>query len=172
MTAVVLVASKPHLQSALRDTWRKSGQHAAEQAKRFLRLFILSAIPALTSLYMSGTTHFDKKTLLALLVPIAETAYRQVFPALGAKGVDEADGVTIVPDQVGAQAVDTSVDETPDPSVDPQTGDTSVDNLPAEPSDSENSVTDLPDPAANEPLPLVAPLPVPKKKAVKKTPPK
>ena len=86
---------------ALRATWRRSAQHDAEQIKRFVRLFVLSSVPAVTSLLMSGSSHFDRKTLLALLVPIAETAYRQVFPALGAAAADAAPGVTIVPDQVG-----------------------------------------------------------------------
>ena len=101
---LVTAESKPDLVAHLRKSWRKSGQHVAEQAKRFLRLFVVSAIPALSSLLMSGS-HFDRATLLALLVPVAETAYRQVFPALGAQAADDAPGVTIVPDQVGVPTV-------------------------------------------------------------------
>lgn len=91
--------SKPHLVGALRSTWRKSGQHYREQVIRFVRLFVVSAIPVVTSAVMSGS-HFDKKTLLALLVPVVETVYRQIFPALGAQAADDAPGVTIVPEQV------------------------------------------------------------------------
>lgn len=99
----VSVESKPHLQAALRSTWRSSHTHTVEQIQRFLRLFVLSAIPALVSLLADGSD-FDRKTLIAILVPIGEAAYRQVYPALGAKGVDEADGVTIVPEQVEGDA--------------------------------------------------------------------
>lgn len=113
MSVMTIAQSKPEAIGALRSTWRKSGEHAAEQVKRFLRLFILSSIPALVSVLSSGS-HFDRKTLLAILVPIGEAAYRQVFPALGAAAADSAPGVTIVPDQVG---LDADVPAEPDPDV-------------------------------------------------------
>lgn len=94
----VVVASKPDLQSALRSTWRKSAEHFAEQLKRFVRLTLLSAIPAASSA-LTGK-QFDWKTLLTFILPFAEVAFRQVFPALGAAGADSAQGVTIVPSQV------------------------------------------------------------------------
>lgn len=109
-TGLVATASKPEQVANLRNTWRKSAQHGAEQVKRFLRLFILSSLPVVVSLFANGSD-FDKKTLLALLVPVFETAYRQVFPAMGAKGADDAPGMTIVPEQVGAQTVDVPVDQ-------------------------------------------------------------
>lgn len=108
---LVVATSKPEQISNLRATWRKSAEHGAEQLARFGRLFVVSAVPALVSLIASGSD-FDKKTLLALLVPVFETVYRQVFPALGAAKADAAPGVTIVPDQVGAQTVDVPVDNT------------------------------------------------------------
>ena len=107
---VAHTSSKPHLVSDLRGTWRKSSQHLEEQAVRFVRLFIVSAIPAVVALTTSGGD-FDKKTLLALLVPVAETAYRQVFPALGASKADDAPGVTIVPAQLDSPSVDPVTEE-------------------------------------------------------------
>lgn len=90
--------------SALRSTWRKSAEHFAEQVWRFIRLTILAAIPSLASALFSK--HFDWKTLLAFILPFAEVAFRQVWPALGAKRADEAPGtVTVVdgPDDVPVQ---------------------------------------------------------------------
>lgn len=99
VAGTVATSSKPQHVKALRATWRKSEQHLTEQAFRFGRLFLASALPVVVSLVASGT-HYDRKTLLALLVPVFETAYRQVFPALGAAKADDAPGMTIVPDQV------------------------------------------------------------------------
>jgi len=110
---LVVASSKPNQINNLRATWRTSAEHGAEQVKRFLRLTVVSAVPAIVSAIVAATTahtSFDWKTLLALIVPFAETAYRQVFPALGAAAADSAPGVTIVPDQVGAQTVDVAVD--------------------------------------------------------------
>lgn len=98
MPTTVAVTSKPQHVDALRATWRASAQHTAEQLKRFVRLTVLAAIPALSSLLAGG--QFDRKTLLAFILPFAEVAFRQVFPALGAAGADQAPGVTIVPDEV------------------------------------------------------------------------
>lgn len=105
---LVAAQSKPELVKDLRATWRKDAVHVAEQVKRFLRLSVLAAMPTLLPLLMGG--HFDSKTLLAFLVPVLEVVYRQMFPALGAQQVDDAQGVTIVPSQVGAQTVDVAVD--------------------------------------------------------------
>lgn len=91
--------SKPHLVGDLRATWRKSGTHVREQVIRFLRLTFIAAQPTLLPFLFAGK--FDKTTLLAFLVPVLEVAYRQFFPALGAKAADDTPGVTIVPDQVG-----------------------------------------------------------------------
>lgn len=99
-TPTVVVQSKPELQKALRATWRKDAVHVREQAVRFLRLCVAAAMPTLLPFITSGK--FNKVTLLAFIVPVAEVAYRQMFPALGAKAVDEAQGATIVPEQVGA----------------------------------------------------------------------
>jgi len=97
--ALVATASKPDLQAQLRATWRKSGEHYAEQLKRFIRLTIIAAVPSLTNVIAGG--HFDWKTLLAFILPFAEVAWRQMFPAMGAASADSAPGVTIVPSQVG-----------------------------------------------------------------------
>lgn len=121
---LVTAVSKPDMINNLRSTWRSSAEHGAEQVKRFLRLTVVAAIPAVVSAIVAATTAhttFDWKTLLALIVPFAETAYRQVFPALGAAAVDSAPGVTIVPDQVAstdpAPADPTVAPVTPDPAV-------------------------------------------------------
>lgn len=94
----VQVASKPDLVLNLRATWRKSGEHLAEQVKRFVRLTALAAFPAVGDLIAGGK--FDYRTLYAFIVPFAEVAWRQVFPAMTADSVDSAPGVTIVPDEV------------------------------------------------------------------------
>ena len=87
---------------ALRSTWRRSAQHAFEQLSRFLRLTVLAAIPSVTNLISGGK--FDWRTLLAFVLPFAEVAYRQVFPALGAAAVDAAPGATIVAAEVAPDA--------------------------------------------------------------------
>lgn len=92
---------------ALRTTWRRSTEHFAEQVKRFLRLTLLAAAPSLIDLLNGG--QFDRKTLFAFVVPFAEAAYRQMFPALGAAAADVAPGVTIVPAQVGLAPVPADV---------------------------------------------------------------
>lgn len=107
---LVVAQSKPEQISNLRATWRKTGEHAAEQLARFVRLFVLAGIPVVVDFLVKGSGHFDWETLLFALVPVGETVYRQVFPALGAAKADSAPGVTIVPDQVGAQTVDVAVD--------------------------------------------------------------
>lgn len=99
-TPTAPVAPKGDLVSALRSTWRRSAQHALEQAARFLRLTVLAAIPSITNLISGG--RFDWRTLLAFILPFAEVAYRQVFPALGAAAVDAAPGATIVPAEVAS----------------------------------------------------------------------
>lgn len=110
----VPASSKPELVDQLRATWRKSSEHLAEQVQRFIRLTIIAAIPSLSSLLAGG--HFDYKTLLAFILPFAEVAFRQVWPALGAKRADSADGVTIVPDEVcGPQPLTGVVDPPSDP---------------------------------------------------------
>lgn len=96
--ATVTITSKPEHVGALRSTWRSSAQHAAEQLKRFVRLTVLAALPSLVNLIQGG--HFDRRTLLAFILPFVEVAYRQVFPALGAAAADAAPGVTIVPAEV------------------------------------------------------------------------
>lgn len=105
---LVTADSKPHLVGELRKTWRGSAEHAAEQVKRFLRLAVLAAAPSVIDLLNGGK--FDRKTLIAFIVPVAEAAYRQMFPALGAKSVDDAQGVTIVPSQVGAETLEIPVE--------------------------------------------------------------
>lgn len=112
-TPIVAVESKPQLQSALRATWRKDAVHVREQVQRFARLCVAAAMPTLLPFLTGG--HFNKVTLLAFIVPVAEVAYRQMYPALGAKGVDDAQGATIVPEQVGADAAQ------PEPEVAPET---------------------------------------------------
>lgn len=102
--------SQAVLVAALRSTWRKSAQHAAEQVKRFLRIFLFSAVPVVADLIVKGAGHFDWATLLFAIVPVGETAYRQVFPALGAAAVDEAPGAAIVVNQVAD-----NLPATPDP---------------------------------------------------------
>lgn len=97
--SVCLTESKPQAIGALRSTWRRSAEHFAEQLQRFVRLTLMAALPSLISVLASD--EFDTKMLLALIVPFAEVAYRQMFPAMGAAGADRAPGVTIVPEQVG-----------------------------------------------------------------------
>lgn len=79
----------------LRAVWRKTGEHAAEQLARFVRLTVLAAVPSLLSLVEGGK--FDTRTLLAFIAPFAEVTYRQVFPALGAAKVVSAPGATVDP---------------------------------------------------------------------------
>jgi hypothetical protein len=67
------------------------------QVMRFGRLTVLASVPVLIEGVKGGK--FDWRVLLAYTAPVAETAWRQVFPALGAKAADSAPGVTIVPDQ-------------------------------------------------------------------------
>lgn len=75
---------------ALRRAWRTSAEHLAEQVVRFVRLTLLSAVPSVVDLVRGGK--FDKTTLLTFILPFAEVAYRQVFPALGAAKADSAPG--------------------------------------------------------------------------------
>lgn len=98
---------------ALRTTWRRSTEHFVEQIKRFLRLLVLAALPSVVNLIQGG--RFDWRTLLAFVLPFAEVAYREVFPALGAAAADAAPGVTIVPAQVGLAPVPTSIITTTTP---------------------------------------------------------
>jgi hypothetical protein len=141
-TVAVVSGSKPEAIKALRQTWRRSADHFREQIVRFLRLSVAAAMPTLLPFLMGG--HFDKKTLLAFLVPVLECAYRQIFPSLGAAAADNAPGMTIVPDQVGLPADPAPVpDEAPvaedapvegDPDLDTApTGDFSADGTPAPP---------------------------------------
>lgn len=95
--------SKPHAVADLRRTWRRTTEHFAEQLKRFVRLTVLAAMPSLVNLLQGG--HFDRKTLIAFILPFAEVAYREVFPALGAAAADSAPGMTIVPEQTGSAPV-------------------------------------------------------------------
>lgn len=113
MSTLTVARSKPDLVKALRATWRKSAQHTAEQLARFVRLTVMAAVPSVVDLIAKGPKHFDWYTLLMVIVPFGETAWRQVFPALGAAKVDEAPGATIVPEQVGAAAA-----PVPEPDVD------------------------------------------------------
>lgn len=136
--ATVAVQSKPHLQKALREAWRKDPVHIREQVQRFFRLAVAAAMPTLLPFLTTGK--FNKVTLLAFIVPVAETAYRQMYPALGAKGVDDAQGATIVPEQVGEPTEEVPAEEAPveaDPATDAldtaPTGDFSADGTPAPP---------------------------------------
>ena len=179
LSQVVATASKPHAIDALRKTWRRSAEHFAEQVTRFVRLLVVSAIPVVVSAVSAATfsgSKFDPKTLLALLVPVFEVAYRQVFPALGAAAADAAPGVTIVPSQVGVPDNVNPVvpDAAPAPVVDPgpalvvtpvtpgvdttPTGDGPPVTVPftAPP----QSATDPVEPAP-APVPVLAPAPVP-----------
>lgn len=78
---------------------------------RFTRLLVLAALPSLIDLLKGGK--FDRATLFAFILPFAEVAYRQVFPALGAARADAAPGVTIVPAQVGLADVAPPVTSNP-----------------------------------------------------------
>lgn len=117
MTAQTLTVaqSKPDLQAQLRATWRKSREHYWEQAKRFVRIYLGVLMPQLLAL---GFGHLTRSALIALAAPAIEVAFRQWYPALGAKAADQADGVTIVPEQVGAvsdvPAVDPAVPDVPE----------------------------------------------------------
>lgn len=111
--------AKPTPVQALRATWRKTGEHAAEQGWRFLRLLVLASIVPVTDLIFAKT--FSATTLLAVVVPIGEGLFRQKYPALGAAAADSAPGVTIVPDQIGLPAAlpDPQDPGDPAPLVDP-----------------------------------------------------
>jgi len=154
-TTVAAQGSKPDLVAALRATWRKSAEHAAEQVARFLRLTIMAAVPSVVDLIKGGK--FDYITLLTFILPFAEVAYRQVFPALGAAKADSADGVTIVPEQVGVTPV-------PDPTQAPAP----VTPDPAPTPDS----PDVEDDSGLANLPLTVAKPPVKKAVVKKAPAK
>ena len=142
-TVAVVSGSKPENIKALRQTWRRSGEHFREQVIRFVRLTIAAAMPSLLSLVMGGK--FDTKTLLAFLIPCIEVAYRQIFPSMGAAAADSAPGMTIVPDQFGmaadpvepAPATEVApVDPAPAPDLGldtAPTGDFSADGTPAPP---------------------------------------
>lgn len=117
---VAFPSSKPQHVAALRATWRRSAEHFAEQAKRFLRLTVLAALPSLLNLLQGGK--FDTRTLVAFVVPFAEVAYRELFPALGAAAADTAPGVTIIPTEVGADEQSTEdppAAAPPDPTPEP-----------------------------------------------------
>lgn len=59
---------------------RSTAEHLGEQVTRFARLTALAAIPSVVNVVSGG--HFDWKTLLAFILPFAEVAYRQVWPAV------------------------------------------------------------------------------------------
>lgn len=105
---LVAAQSKPELVKDLKTTWRKEAVHTAEQVSRFLRLTLLAALPTLIPFLMGDD--FDWKTTIAFILPFAEVAYRQMNPSLSAKAADDAQGVTIVPSQVGVATVDVPVD--------------------------------------------------------------
>jgi len=80
---------------ALRKTWRKSAEHFAEQLYRFIRLALFASVIPVTDWFVQVVLRdhkFDWMTLLTAVVPVLETSYRQVYPALGAAKVDSAPG--------------------------------------------------------------------------------
>lgn len=98
--------------AALRKTWRGTREHYSEQVKRFLRIFAGTLVPQLLALDFH---HVTRSALLALIAPAAEVTWRQLYPALGAAGVDTAPGATIVPEQVDLPVPDlTAPDDTVD----------------------------------------------------------
>jgi hypothetical protein len=131
---LVVAASKPDLIKSLRATWRKSSEHVAEQLWRFVRLLSVASVIPIIDVIVRGSGHFDWVTLLMAIVPVFETTWRQVFPALGAAKVDSAPGVTIVPDQVQADQVAPDpvapLDQVEPVADDPQVGDVAVDDAP------------------------------------------
>lgn len=76
------MASNQQVATGLRGT----AQHFAEQLVRFARLTALAAIPSVVNLAQGGK--FDWHTLLAFILPFAEVAYRQVWPAVSPKRVN------------------------------------------------------------------------------------
>lgn len=111
---LTIAQSKPHLIDSLRKTWRSTRQHYQAQAVRFFGiLFGLVATKVFADI-MAGKDPLDGLDTLAdwkaYMLPLVVVAWRQFRPQLGAKQVDTADGVTIVPDQVGANS-----DVLPDP---------------------------------------------------------
>lgn len=119
---LVVAASKPQMVNDLRKTWRKSAEHKAAQAKRFVSIligvFVLQVGGDIGAHKNPFAALHNGRDLLYYLAPFAFVAWRQYHPALTASQVDSAPGVTIVPEQVGTP---TPVAITPDPTPDPTT---------------------------------------------------
>lgn len=153
MTATTIATgSKPDQIDALRKVWRQSGEHKAAQIKRFF-----SALGAVLFAQVAGDigagkdplSHFtDARTAWYYLVPFAYIAWRQLHPSMTASQADSAQGVTIVPEQVGVvpepapepeaqpepEVVADPVEPEPDLGLDTlPTGDFSADGTPAPP---------------------------------------
>lgn len=80
---------------------RSTAEHLGEQVTRFARLTALAAIPSVVNVVSGG--HFDWKTLLAFILPFAEVAYRQVWPAVSPAALNSI--FTAVGNIAKAQAV-------------------------------------------------------------------
>jgi hypothetical protein len=110
MAARVVVSSKPHLVDKLRSSWRTTGEQRAMQLWRFLRLTVTTLVGELfaqlvaNGFDLTGLSHIGQKAAVALVVGAAETAWRQLHPALTASAVDSAPGATIVPAQLDQPA--------------------------------------------------------------------
>ena len=125
---------------ALRSTWRSTAEHYKAQAFRFVRIFLGVAVSQALASLATGTSplsSFDRKAVVAFLVPIAEVTWRQLHPALTASEVDTAPGATIVPSEVGlpgpAPTADVTVGAKPAVTVDPaDEGTVNLDDIPAD----------------------------------------
>lgn len=93
----VSVASKPQHVVALRSTWRKTSEHYIAQAKRFLLVFLGAIVPQLLT---NGFDNIGIDSIRALAPAALLVAIRQLYPELGAAGLDSAPGATIVPAEV------------------------------------------------------------------------
>lgn len=99
----VAVASKPQHVAALRSTWRKTSEHYIAQAKRFLLVFLGAIVPQLLT---NGFDNIGIDSIRALAPAALLVAIRQMYPELGAAGLDSAPGATIVPTEVTPAAND------------------------------------------------------------------
>ncbi len=102
-TKTVPVVSKPQHVPALRSTWRKTSEHYLAQARRFLIVFLGALLPQVLA---TGLDNLGTDTLKALAPAALLVAVRQLYPELGAAGVDSAPGVTIVPAEVQPPLID------------------------------------------------------------------
>jgi hypothetical protein len=101
---------------AIRAAWRRWYGQTAAQAARFGRLFGVLAVPVLLHAVVTGSWSLSAgyTSLLVLLAPTAEVAWRQAHPAVTASQIEAAPGVDAVPTDTSGQPItDPAVDDRP-----------------------------------------------------------